>query len=73
MKGLFSAASSQISKIKYFYFHNCIYQDLWKDIERSESISTVDFLKNTDKDYKLIIVGDAENGAIRTDMGKRCY
>lgn len=57
---LFSAASSQISKLKYFYFHNCIYQDLWKDIERSESISTVDFLKNTDKDYKLIIVGDAE-------------
>jgi len=57
---LFSAASSQISKLKYYYFHNCVYQDLWKDIERSESISTADFLKNADKDYKLIIVGDAE-------------
>lgn len=57
---LFSAASSQISSFKHFYFHNCIYQDLWTDIERNESISTSDFLKSEDPNYKLIIVGDAE-------------
>ena len=32
---LFSAASSQISKFKHYYFHNCIYQELWTDIERN--------------------------------------
>lgn len=57
---LFSAASSQINKFKHYYFHNCIYQDLWKDIERNESISTMDFLRTVDPDYKLVIVGDAE-------------
>lgn len=57
---LFSAAQSQIRKFKYFYFHNCIYQDLYADIERQETISTADFLKSVDPDYKVIIVGDAE-------------
>lgn len=57
---LFSAASSQISRFKHYYFHNCIYQDLWTDIERRESVSTMDVLKNEDSDFKVIIVGDAE-------------
>jgi len=57
---LFSAASSQISKFKHFYFHNCLYQDLWTNIERNQSISTSDFFKNEDNDYKAIIIGDAE-------------
>ncbi|MDY6968038.1 MAG: VWA domain-containing protein [Spirochaetota bacterium] len=57
---IFSAASSQISRLKYFYFHNCIYQDLWIDMTRNESISTMDFLRSEDSDYKLIIIGDAE-------------
>ena len=57
---LFSAASSQISKFKHFYFHNCFYQDLWTDMERNQSVSTAEFLKSEDNDYKLIIVGDAE-------------
>ncbi len=57
---LFSAASSQISRFKHYYFHNCIYQDLWTDIERRESISTQEFLKSEDNDYKLILIGDAE-------------
>ena len=57
---LFSAASSQISRFKHYYFHNCLYQDLWTDMERSESISTQEFLKNEDNDYKVILVGDAE-------------
>ncbi len=57
---LFSAASSQINKFKHFYFHNCFYQHLWTDIERNDSISTLDYFKSEDKDYKVIIVGDAE-------------
>lgn len=57
---LFSAATSQISRFKHFYFHNCPYQDLWTDIERKDSVSTLEFLKGEDDDYKLIMVGDAE-------------
>ena len=57
---LFSAASSQISKFKHYYFHNCIYQELWTDIERNKSISTLDLIKSEDADYKVILVGDAE-------------
>ncbi len=57
---LFSAASSQINRFKHYYFHNCIYQDLWTDIERRESISTQEMLRNEDDDFKVIIVGDAE-------------
>jgi len=57
---LFSASSSQINKFKHYYFHNCFYQHIWPDIERNNSISTIDFLKSEDPDYKVIIVGDAE-------------
>ncbi|PKL39152.1 MAG: VWA containing CoxE family protein [Spirochaetae bacterium HGW-Spirochaetae-1] len=57
---LFSAASSQINKFRHFYFHNCLYQDLWTNMERNESVSTMDFLKSEDPDYKVIIVGDGE-------------
>lgn len=57
---LFSAASSQISRFRHYYFHNCVYQDIWTDIERSEPTSTAELLKQEDDNYKLIIVGDAE-------------
>jgi hypothetical protein len=57
---LFSAASSQISKFKHFYFHNCVYQDLWTDIERRDPASTLEFIKSEDTGYKVILVGDAE-------------
>ncbi len=57
---LFSAASCQLTKFRYFYFHNCLYQDLWLNVERNDSISTMDYIKSEDADYKAIIVGDAE-------------
>ncbi|MCU0821374.1 MAG: VWA domain-containing protein [Spirochaetes bacterium] len=57
---LFSAASSQLSRFKHFYFHNCIYQDLWTDMEMNKSTSTMDYLRSEDNDFKLIIVGDGE-------------
>jgi hypothetical protein len=56
---LFSAAKSQIKDLKYFYFHNCVYQDLWKDIERNDDAATTEFLKQHEQDYKVIFVGDA--------------
>ena len=57
---LFSAASGQLTRFKHFYFHNCLYQDIWLNMERNESTSTSEYLRNEDFDYKAILVGDAE-------------
>ena len=57
---LFSAAATQISRFKHFYFHNCIYQDLRTDMEGSNTIPTLDYIKAEETDYNVIIVGDAE-------------
>jgi uncharacterized protein len=56
---LFSAAKSQFRDFKFFYFHNCVYQDLWPDIERDDSVPTAQLLKTLDSDWKVIFVGDA--------------
>ena len=58
---LFSAASSEFKHLEYFYFHNCIYEGLWKDNRRrqSERIATMDVLHKYSADYKVIMVGDA--------------
>ncbi|MEM7433104.1 MAG: VWA domain-containing protein [Pseudomonadota bacterium] len=58
---LFSAASSEFKHLEYFYFHNFIYESLWKDNRRrhSERISTTDITHKYGNDYKLIFVGDA--------------
>ncbi len=58
---LFSAASSEFKHLEYFYFHNCVYEGLWKDNRRrhSERIATMDVLHKYSADYKLILVGDA--------------
>ena len=60
---LFSAAYNVkfFKDFKYFYFHNCIYQYLYKDMWQSakESIATQDVMRKYDKKYKLIILGDA--------------
>ncbi|MBW1713729.1 MAG: VWA domain-containing protein, partial [Deltaproteobacteria bacterium] len=58
---LFSAAHqmAHFKDLKYFYFHNCIYQDLYADIYNSKSMPTAQVLANLDSDYKLILVGDA--------------
>ena len=58
---LFSAAhsSSQFKDFQYFYFHNCIYDNLYRDIERQEAISTDYLLRTMEPDYKLLLVGDA--------------
>jgi uncharacterized protein with von Willebrand factor type A (vWA) domain len=58
---LFSAASSEFKHLEYFYFHNCVYEGLWKDNKRrhTDRTPTMDVLHKYSSDYKLILVGDA--------------
>jgi uncharacterized protein len=58
---LFSAARSEFKHLEYFYFHNFIYENLWKDNRRRhvEKIPTLEVMRTYASDYKLIFVGDA--------------
>ncbi len=58
---LFSAVKSEFKHLEYFYFHNCIYEKLWKDNHRrwQENISTWDVINTYGSDYHVMIVGDA--------------
>ncbi|MDR0310473.1 MAG: VWA containing CoxE family protein, partial [Acidobacteriota bacterium] len=56
---LFSAAKDVVKDLKSYYFHNCVYQDLYTDIYQMRSVETRKVLETTGRDYKVIIVGDA--------------
>jgi uncharacterized protein len=58
---LFSAATAEFKHLEFFYFHNCVYEGLWKDNRRrfQERTPTWDVLHKYGHDYKLVIVGDA--------------
>ena len=58
---LFSAARAEFKHIEHYYFHNCLYEKLWKDNRRrhSETIPTWQVLHTFPPDWKLIFVGDA--------------
>ena len=58
---LFSAASSEFKHLEYFYFHNCVYEGVWKDNKRrhADRTPTMELLHKYPADYKLILVGDA--------------
>jgi len=58
---LFSAARHEFKHLEFYYFHNCIYEAVWKDNSRrfSERIPTFSVLNKYNSDYKCIIVGDA--------------
>jgi uncharacterized protein with von Willebrand factor type A (vWA) domain len=58
---LFSAARTEFKNMEFYYFHNCLYESVWKDNRRrhSEKIPTWDVLHKFSKDYKVIFVGDA--------------
>jgi len=58
---LFSAATSEFKNMEFFYFHNCLYESVWKDNARrwSERIPTWDLLHKFGHDYKIVFVGDA--------------
>jgi uncharacterized protein len=58
---LFSAARSEFKHIEYFYFHNCLYERVWKENRRrfDATTPTWDVLHTYPHDYKIIFVGDA--------------
>jgi uncharacterized protein with von Willebrand factor type A (vWA) domain len=58
---LFSAVRSEFKHLEYFYFHNFIYESVWKDNYRrnDERVPTWDILHKYAADYKIIFVGDA--------------
>ena len=58
---LFSAARLEFKHLEYFYFHNFLYERVWKDNRRrsAERMSTWDVLHTYPHDYKVIVVGDA--------------
>lgn len=58
---LFSAARSEFKHLKYFYFHNFIYEAVWEKGQRRQAETTplLDILNKYGKDYKVIFVGDA--------------
>lgn len=58
---LFSAAKSEFKHMDHYYFHNCLYESVWKENKRrqNERISTYDILHKYGPDYKIVFVGDA--------------
>jgi uncharacterized protein with von Willebrand factor type A (vWA) domain len=58
---LFSAAKSQFKHLEFYYFHNCVYDFMWRNNRRrfAEKFSTWDIIRKYNRDYKLIFVGDA--------------
>jgi len=58
---LFSAARSEFKHLKYYYFHNFLYESVWSKSHRrhAETTSTFEIINKYSKDYKVIFVGDA--------------
>jgi hypothetical protein len=58
---LFSAARAEFKHLEYYYFHNCLYEAVWRDNHRrwTEQIPTHEVMNTYGSDYKCIFVGDA--------------
>src|SRR5271168_874954 len=58
---LFSAAKTEFKNLEFFYFHNCLYEEVWKDNRRRnlEKTPTWEVLHKFPHDYKVVFVGDA--------------
>ncbi len=67
---LFSAARSELKHLEHFYFHNCIYEGLWRDNRRrwTEQTPTQDILNTYGSDWKCIVVGDASMSPYEISM-----
>jgi uncharacterized protein with von Willebrand factor type A (vWA) domain len=61
---LFSAIHGEFKHLEFFYFHNCLYESVWRDNSRrhSEKIDLLQVLHTYSRDYKIIFVGDATMG-----------
>lgn len=58
---LFSAARSEFKHLEHYYFHNCLYEHVWRENRRrwTETIPTAEVLHTYGPDYRLVFVGDA--------------
>jgi len=58
---LFSAARGEFKHLEHFYFHNCLYDSVWKDSRRRhvEQIEVMEVLRTYDQTHKVVLVGDA--------------
>ncbi len=58
---LFSAARTEFKHMEHFYFHNCVYEKVWKENRRrfQETTPTFDVMHKYPHDYKVVFVGDA--------------
>ena len=61
VESLFSASRNSFKNLHHFYFHNCLYEGVWKNNKRrwNEQHSTLDVIRTFGKEYKCIFVGDA--------------
>lgn len=61
---LFSAAHTEFKHLEFFYFHNCVYEKVWRDNQRrrTETIDVEEVIRTFGSDYKVIFVGDATMG-----------
>lgn len=64
MEQLFSAAKGEFKHLEYFYFHNCVYESVWKDNTRRhrEKKEVWEIIRTYASDYKVIFIGDASMG-----------
>ncbi|NTI30386.1 vWA domain-containing protein [Rhizobium rhizogenes] len=58
---LFSAARAEFRHMEYYYFHNCLYEGVWKDNRRRriDITATADLIRTFGSDYRIVFVGDA--------------
>jgi uncharacterized protein with von Willebrand factor type A (vWA) domain len=58
---MFAAAKSEFKHLEFYYFHNCVYDFMWRNNKRryAEKFETWDIIRKYNKDYKLIFIGDA--------------
>jgi uncharacterized protein with von Willebrand factor type A (vWA) domain len=61
---LFSAAHSEFKHLEFFYFHNCVYEKVWRDNSRryTDTIEIEEIIRTFGSDYKVVFVGDATMG-----------
>ena len=61
---LFTAARSEFKHLEYYYFHNFLYEAVWKDNRRrhAERLSTLELMRTYGPDYRAVFVGDATMG-----------
>ncbi len=70
VEALFSAAKSEFKRLEHFYFHNCLYDFVWKTNRRrsTERTLTLDLLHKYGPDYRVIFVGDAAMSPYEIEM-----